>query len=135
MSTITVQLNKAEVTDGQGIGEGDLELRIQVTEGTHTIVWPSASNSVKVDNGGAPTLISQPVASYTVSSGTLSKTFDIAVTEVDGGVYGKDDYGVGKITIAMTPSMGDTYKSAIISLKRPTMNYDGKVKVTLKAFS
>lgn len=135
MSKITVQLNKVEVTDGQGIVEGDLELRIQVTEGSNTVVWPSANGSQKVDNGGAQSLITLPVASYNVTSGTLTKSFDISVTEVDGGVYGKDDLGTGKVTIAMTPSMGDTYKSAFISLKRPTMNFNGKVKVTLKAYS
>lgn len=135
MSTINVQLNKAEVVDGQGIVEGNLELRIQVTEGSHTIVWPSASGNQKVDNGGAPCLINDFVSSYNVASGTLTKTFDIAVTDVDGGVYGKDDFGVGKITIEMKPSMADTYKSTIIKLKRPDMNFNGKVKVTLKAFS
>jgi hypothetical protein len=38
MANIRVDLESVQVTEGQGIGEGDFELRIQVQEGTNNMV-------------------------------------------------------------------------------------------------
>ena len=70
---------------------------------------------------------------YTVASGTLSKKFTIDVTEVDKGTLGQDDQGQSTLTFDLTPTMTPSTKSAIISLKRPDMSYQGKVKVNLTA--
>ena len=53
MARIRVDLESVQVTEGQGISEGDFELRIQVREGSNNIVWPSLNGSTKVDKGGA----------------------------------------------------------------------------------
>ena len=133
MSNIRVDLESVQVTDGQGVGEGDFELRLQVQEGSNQVVWPSLNSSAKVDNKGAPYTINRAVATYPVDSGTLSKRFTIDATEVDKGTLGQDDYGQGTISFDLTPDMGPATKSVTISLKRPNMKVEGKVKVVMSA--
>lgn len=133
MSRIRVDLESVQVIEGQGVGEGDFEIRIRVNEGDHDVIWPSLNSSTKVDKGGPPQSIDLPVATYTVTSGTLSKRFVIDVTEVDKGTLGQDDQGQGSVTFDLTPDMAPSTKFATISLKRPNMSYDGKVKVTMSA--
>ena len=133
MAKIRVDLESVQVTEGQGVGEGDFELRIQVAEGGNILIWPSLNGSTKVDKGGAAQSINKAVATYPVTSGTLSKKFTIDVTEVDKGTLGQDDQGQSTLTFDLTPTMVPSTKSATISLKRPTMSYQGKVKVTMTA--
>jgi hypothetical protein len=133
MSNIRVDLDSVEVTDGQGGIEGDFELRLEVKEGNHHVIWPAGVTWAKVDKNGPPHPIGQKVAIYDVSSGTLSKRFNVTATEVDGGTLGGDDYGSGVITFDLTPNMAPSVKSTTISLKRPNMKYEGKVKVTMAA--
>ena len=129
---IRLTLDKVAVTEGQGASEGDFELRIQAIEGTHNIVWPNASDWIKVDNGGAATSIDRTIAVYTLS-GSLTKIVNLYVTEVDGGFNGGDDKGSGSISITMSPGMTPVVKYAYISLKRPDGKYKGQVKVYIKA--
>ena len=133
MSKIRVDLESVQVTEGQGIGEGDFELRVQVAEGSNILIWPSLNGSTSVDKGGAAQSINKAIATYTVTSGTLSKKYTIDVTEKDKGTLGQDDQGQGTLTFDLTPNMAPSTKSATISLKRPNMSYEGKVKVTLTA--
>ncbi len=133
MSRIRVDLESVQVTEGQGIGEGDFELRIQVQEGGNLIVWPSLNGSTKVDKGGSAQSINREVATYTVTSGTLSKRFTIDVTEVDKGTLGQDDQGQSTLTFDLEPTMAPSVKTATIGLKRPNMNVNGTVKVTMTA--
>lgn len=133
MATIRVNLDSVQVTEGQGVGEGDFELRVQAGDGAKTTIWPSLNGYTKVDNNGPAQTIDKEINHYSVTSGTVTKTFNIDVTEVDGGTLGKDDTGHGSITFDLTPTMGSTSKSVTVSLKRPNMSYLGKVKVTLKA--
>ena len=132
MSRIRVDLESVQVTEGQGIGEGDFELRIQVQEGGNHIVWPSLNGSTKVDKGGAAQSINREVATYTVTS-ALSKRFTIDVTEVDKGTLGQDDQGQSTLTFDLDPTMAPSVKTANIGLKRPNMNVNGTVKVTMTA--
>jgi hypothetical protein len=130
---ICVSALKVEVIEGQGIGEGDFEIRLNVSEGNHSMTWPSFDGSEKVDNGGAPKSIENgQVAYYTVNSGTLSKMFTINVTEVDSG-FNADDTGLGYITFSLTPNMAATTKYADIKLNRKNASEKGKVRVTLQA--
>ena len=133
MANIRVDLESVQVIEGQGAGEGDFEVRIQVAEGSHVLIWPSLNGSTRVDNGGAAQSINRPVATYAVTSGTLTKKFTIDVTEVDKGTLGQDDQGQSTLTFDLTPTMAPSTKSATISLKRPNMSYQGKAKVTLTA--
>ena len=133
MSNINVDLESVQCVDGQGVGEGDFELRVQVQEGSHQLVWPSLNSSAKIDNNGAPYTVNRRVATYPVNSGTLSKRFTIDLTEVDKGTLGQDDYGQSTISFDLTPNMAPSTTSTTISLKRPNLKYEGKVKVTMTA--
>ena len=84
MSKFRVDLDKVEVIDGQGIGEGDFELQVTVMEGSHNVIWPSPSSWVQVDKNGAPKSINRTLATYEVTTGTLSKRVTVNVKEVDG---------------------------------------------------
>lgn len=132
MSDIRVDLESVKVIEGQGIGEGDFELRVSVKEGPNERTWPSSNGWVKVDKGVLHN-IGETVATYNVSTGTLTKLFDVDVTEVDGGTLGQDDQGSGSVSIAMTPGMSPVSKTVTIPLHRPKMNFNGKVNVTLSA--
>jgi hypothetical protein len=130
---ICVSALEVKVLEGQGIGEGDLEIRLNVSEGNHSMIWPSFSGSEKIDNGGSPTSIENgEVGYYPVSTGTLSKMFTINVTEADTG-FNADDTGLGYITFSLTPNMPATTKYADINLNRKNAKEKGKVRVTLKA--
>lgn len=131
MSDIHVDLESVQVVEGQGISEGDFELRVQVKEGAHNLVWPSLNGSVKVDKDGPPMTSGQRIATYPVSTGKLSKRYDIELTEEDGGLNGKNDIGEGAVTIDLTPDMAPAVASTTIPLKRPNGKFQGKVKVTL----
>ena len=133
MSRIRLDLESVQVTEGQGVSEGDFELRISVQEGDHNIVWPTLNGSTRVDNGGPAVTINRAVATYTVTSGTLTKRFTIDVTEVDKGLNGQDDTGQGTVSFDLTPNMAPSTKYVTISLKRPSGGYQGKVKVTMSA--
>jgi hypothetical protein len=133
MANIRVNLESVSVTDGQGISEGDFELRVQVQEGNNNVVWPGLNTWAKVDKGGAAKTINETVGTYTVSSGTLSKRYLLAVGEEDGGVNGKDDEGQDTLTFDLTPTMAPSTKSATIKLKRPNGKEQGTVKVTMTA--
>ena len=133
MSDIGGDVESVQVVDGQGAGEGDFELRVQVQEGSRQVVWPSLNSYAKIDTNGPPYTINRRVAVYSVNTATLSKRFTIDVTEVDGGTLGKDDIGQSTVTFDLKPGMAPEAKSVTIPLKRPNMKYDGKVKVTLSA--
>lgn len=134
MAKIRVDLESVQVIDGQGVGEGDFELRIQVQEGPHHVVWPALNSSAKVDKGGDPFTINRKVATYTVNGGTLSKRFTVDVTEVDKGTLGQDDYGQATFNFDLTSDMAPITKNATINLKRPNMKKrNGKVKVVMSA--
>ena len=134
MSKIHVDLDSVKVLDGQGIGEGNFELNIKVQEGKNVVHWPDPYPEYsKVDQGGAVKAIGKQVATYTVDSGTLSKKYTVSVVEVDKGTLGQDDTGVGWISFDLTPTMKPSTKSATINLKRPNMNENGKVQVTMTA--
>lgn len=133
MSNIRVDLESVQVVEGQGVLEKDFELRVQVQEGAHNVVWPSANGWVKVDKDGPATTINEAIAVYPVATGKLSKRFDVDLIEIDGGTLGANDVGQGAVTIEMTPDMAPAVVSTTIPLKRPNMKYEGKVKVTLAA--
>ena len=64
MSKIRVDLESVQVTEGEGIGEGDFELRIQVQEGTNHMVWPSHVSptiiAIPASKGRGQTLVCLP---------------------------------------------------------------------------
>lgn len=134
MSRIRVSATEVKVLEGQGIGEGDFELSLNVIEGAHSWNWPSFGGSVKVDNGGAPMSLGNGIiAYYTVSAGTLSKKFKVNVRE-DDTKLNADDIGSGDVDFIFEPNMRATNKSVDIELNRTfTGGEKGKVRVTLTA--
>src|SRR3954471_19922852 len=97
---IRLSIVSVKATDGQSsIGEGDFEMRVQATEGSHIAVWPDPLGWRKVDVGGPACPIDKDIAIYTIASGSLTKTISVDVTEVDGGFNGGDDTGSGTTTI------------------------------------
>lgn len=132
MSKVRVDLKNLKIIEGQGVGEGDFELRVTVKEGSNQCTWPSANGSVHVEKDVVHN-IGETVATYSIASGTLTKLFTVDVTEVDKGTLGQDDQGGGSITLAMTPEMAPLSKTVTIPLKRPDMSFLGKVNVTLSA--
>ncbi|HEY3457011.1 MAG TPA: hypothetical protein VGK64_20700 [Bryobacteraceae bacterium] len=133
MSDIRVDLDSVQVVEGQGLSEDDFELRVQVQEGSHNLVWPSLNGWIKLDKNGPPMSVNQEIAVYPVSTGKLSKRYNIELTEVDGGLNGQNDIGEGAVTIDLTPDMAPAVVSTTIPLKRPNGKFQGKVKVTLAA--
>lgn len=133
MARVRVDLESVQVTESQGAGEGNFELRISVQEGSHGVVWPSLNGSCPVDNNGPAVTINRAVATYDVDSSVLSKRFTIDVTEVDKGLNGLDDTGHGSVEFGLTAAMGIVSHEVDIRLKRPRGDYHGKVKVTLTA--
>ncbi|MBA3947422.1 MAG: hypothetical protein H0X37_23045 [Herpetosiphonaceae bacterium] len=137
MSTIRVDLKSVQVVEGQGIGEGNMELNVKVQEGNNRVDWPDPYPAYQtVDQGGAinTTNLPQTVGTYKVASGTLSKLFSISVVEVDKGTLGQDDPGSGDLTFELTPNMAAQTKYATINLKGPNKAKPlGKVKVGLVA--
>jgi hypothetical protein len=131
MSRIRVSATKLEVRDGQGIGEGNFEIILKVSEGNNSM---ESSSIEKLDNGGTPQFIENgEIGYYTVTSGTLSKRFTIKLTELDSG-WNENDYGYGSITFSLTPNMKATTKYIDISLKGTNnKNEKGVVRVTLEA--
>jgi hypothetical protein len=133
MSRICVSASSIQVLEGQGIGEGDFEIRLNVNDGNHSLNWPSFEGYEKVDNGGAIKGIENgEIAYYTITSGTLSKMFQVKVTEVDSGLNA-DDIGLSNITFDLKPNMTAMTKHADIQLNRINSKEKGKVRVTLKA--
>jgi len=134
MANIRVVLDHVKVLKGQGIGEGNLEINIKVQEGSNIVHWPAPYPEFSVvDQGGGVKSIGKTVATYAVTSGTLSKKFTISVKEIDKGLLGQDDSGVGWVTFDLTPTMGVVTTPAIINLKRPNMSVLGQVQVMLIA--
>ena len=130
---IRLTLDKVSVVEGQGVSEGDFELRIQAVEGSHNVVWPSLNGWTRVDKDGTPFSIDEDIATYTISSDSLTKSINLNATEVDGGFNGGDDTGSGSVTITMKPGMAPVTKSATITLDKPNGSKNGKIKVTVKA--
>jgi hypothetical protein len=130
-STYSVGLKSVRANELQNVGEGHFEVRVKVQEGNTTKFWPSASSFANIDRNGTFD-IDFEINTYTVSSGTITKIFEITVREDDrGGFNGKDDIGHGTIPFVMEPNLGSVYEETEIPLLRPDGNFQGSVIVGL----
>ena len=127
MSKIRVSLESVKVLHGQGVGEGDLELRVWMTEaGKPAVYWPGPEDTKLVDKGGAPVFPNRTIGTYDVASGTLTKRFTVNVIEVDK--LGEDDSDGTTVTVSMTPSMAPkSYPHTFV------LRNGGQVQATLVA--
>jgi hypothetical protein len=137
MSNVRVDLAETAVTDGQGGGEGNFELRIRVLEaiplqGNLTkVIWPSNNTTAEVNNNGDVRRINREVETYNISS-KVTKNFLILVDEEDTGTLGQDEFGQASLAFELTPGMCRTTRSAFITLRNNGGN-EGQVRVTLTA--
>jgi hypothetical protein len=140
MSNVRVTLDCVQVTDGQGVGEGNLELRIQVLESIPLqgslakVIWPSLNTTEEVNNNGTIRRINQVVDTYPIGSTGVTKNFRILVDEEDTGTLGQDEFGQALVAFELTPDMCRTTRSALITLRNNGGN-EGQVRVTLAAQS
>jgi hypothetical protein len=140
MSNVRVTLDSVEVTDGQGVGEGNFDLRIQVLEsiplqGNLTkVIWPSLNTTEEVNNNGTIRPINQVVDTYPIGSRKVTKNFLILVEEEDTGTLGQDEFGQASLAFELTPNMCRTTRPALITLRNNGGN-EGQVRVTLAAQS
>jgi hypothetical protein len=139
MSNVCVTLDSVQVTDGQGAGEGNFELRIQVLEaiplqGNLTkLIWPSLNDTEEINNNGDVRTINREVDTYKILS-RVTKNFRILVDEEDTGTLGQDEFGQASVAFELTPGMCRTTRPALITLRNNGGN-EGQVRVTLAAQS
>jgi hypothetical protein len=135
---VRVSLDSVQVTNGQGVGEGDLELRIQVLEAVpltgHVtrVIWPSINTTRKVNNNGAVTSIGSVVGTYTFSASRITKSFVVQVTEEDTGTLGGDEFGQSSVVFDLFPGMSPNTERVLINLNNRGNN-EGQVLVSLSA--
>ena len=132
---IDMTMFKVRVTQGQGIAEGKLELRITGIADGSTEVWPSSTGYDQLKDGGPWETIDEHISTITLTQGsvrTVSVTAD--VLEIDGGLLGADDYGSATSTIEIACGMLPATETVTVDLFRENMgSYKGKVQVQFKA--
>ncbi|HEY8206533.1 MAG TPA: thrombospondin type 3 repeat-containing protein, partial [Myxococcaceae bacterium] len=136
----TVQLEKARVTDGQGLGEGQLELNIQgrtVTgNGTDYAFYPSANGTDQFDPGGPWTLMNEQITSIemNVSDPPLAVPVYVDLEEDDSWFNGADDTGSGSTSLTIDCGAAPVSSTLTMNLHRDAMaNDDGTVQVVVEA--
>jgi len=134
MNKIKTKLATVQVSKGQGVGEGDFELRLEEKDDSHSIIWPAPNSSAKTNNNGPAFTFDEEVATYTVN-GPVTKQYTILATEVDRGLNGLDDYGTGAGNIDLTPNMSSTTKWAVIDLSRHRGGDNGQIKIGFDGIS
>jgi hypothetical protein len=84
--------------------------------------------------GGAKSVIEKLIEPVTVDPGEiLSKSVNIEVVEVDGGLNGKDDTGSATITFDLEAGVAAKTKSTEVLLYRPNGAQKGEVRVYIRA--
>lgn len=128
-----VEIYKIEVTDGQGVSEGKLEVEVVETldlVGSNPVGdWPAAGNYVKLSDGDKSTP-AWPYYLATVPAGTaVSLPLNVKIIEHDSGFNGPDDIGDVDTEIEFTCS-GMNHKDFSNTV---SLGSRGKVKVTTRA--
>jgi hypothetical protein len=133
--TFDISMHQARVTEGQGIGEGKLELRITGHANGDTSVWPSSTGSDQMKDGGPFETIDKQITTVTLPVGTVQTiSVDADVLELDSGTLGNDDFGTAGGTMTLECGTGPLYKTLTVSLFRENLGgFLGKVRVKFKA--
>lgn len=117
-------LESVKVTNGEGIGEGAFELRIEVLEVGQSneliskAIWPGDRSTKQVKKDGTPMPINRPIGTYPAGpeGWNVWKTFVIKVTEEDTGTLGQDEFGSGQVRFDFSEAVCKTTESAKIPL-------------------
>lgn len=133
MSKIQTKLASVKVTKGEGVGEGDFELQLEVNGDGGSVTWPAPGSTAKVDNSDRPLPIDEVINTYTVNA-PVTKQYKIHAREVDSGFNGGDDEGDGYISFDLNPTMQPATKSTKIDIKGHRMGKPhGQIEVTMTA--
>lgn len=138
-SNVKVTLDCIRVSDGQGVGEGNFEMRVQILESLFgagflsKTIWPSLNGTTSVNNNGTTLTINREVDTYSVNS-VLWKTFLIIATEEDTGTLGQDEVGQASLAFDLREGMSKYSKNAVINLNNRGRN-EGQVVITMSAMA
>ena len=125
-----VGMENVKVTDGQGIGEGKLELRITGHADTDEATWPSSAGSVQVSEGDTMP-INMPITTIEIPEGeTRTVSIQADVLEIDTGLAGSDDFGTASGTMELSCDNLPQNKPLTVTINGSN---DGEVKVKFEA--
>lgn len=135
MARYKVMLESVTVKEGQGFGEGALELRVgavlMAQEQELGVAWPSNHSYEKV-GVNATFNINRAVGEFSLN-GTRTFAVNVEVEENDTGIN-RDDHGTGSVVFQFDPAMQSTSKSISIPLYRYSSSKAlGLVSVKLRA--
>lgn len=133
--TYRLALTGVRAIDGQGVFEGDMEVRVTATQGAGSVIAPGPSTyfSLNPDPQAPWNGLNYEINRVSVS-GSRTVTVDIDVLELDSGTLGADDYGSKSVSLTLTCGDSAQVVTPDISLFRDNMgSYDGKVEVRVRA--
>lgn len=124
--------------DGQGVFEGNLEVRITATANSDSAVLPGPTispYSLNPDPQAAWHALDAEITTVSVAVGSKkSVVVDLSVKEEDSGTLGADDYGSREPTFLLSCDGVGHVLTPDVSLFREEMgNYNGVVEVRLRA--
>ena len=129
-----VSLYQAKVTQGQGITEGDLELKFKGEADNGGVI--SATGTYTMPVGAAYRLIGEHLKTVSVTNTTKTIQVWTEVTEVDnGGLNGTNDVGEGSGSMILDCNGSNVSKELTVDLYKNngTGGQNGQVKVKILA--
>ncbi len=140
MARFEIKLLDICVVHGQGVSEGAFEMQVKAVlhPGDKAIEWPDLSGDPlayrKVPASGAVVAIDRVIDVVSVAHNeTKTVTVDLRLTEVDGGLNGKNDFANYSVDFDLTESSGTVTVGPVATLWRPTGATQGRVKVRVTA--
>lgn len=133
-----VKVTGVRATDGQGVFEGNLEVRLTATAASDSAVLPGPTlspYSLNPDPDAPWQALDADITTVAVAVGsTKSVPVDVSVLEEDSGTLGKDDYGSRTATFSLACDGTARVLTPDVSLYREEMgSYNGIVEVRLRA--
>lgn len=127
---IKISIISVKVTDGQGVGEGKLELRITGFADDEQGTWPSSQGTQQVKDG-QQLAVNKEIGVFTLKEDeTRIFSLQTEVLEVDSGFAGADDTGFDTATMEVSCDTVPMEKRVTIDIIGQN---DGQVQVTYKA--
>lgn len=134
-----VELNRARVTDGQGVAEGKLELEIRGEAvspvGADMATYPYPGGYDQMTAGGGWTILNTEITRFTLDVGDVYVVpVDVTVTDHDSGTLGADDQNSG--STSLTCSCGSPPQTDVLRITMfggALFEDDGTVEVEVEA--
>lgn len=122
-----VSLNRAKVTEDQGLLEGKLEVQIIGNANNDQAVYPRSGDYDKLKEG-TTVMLEKEITRVTLPDDGTTTTLDVDLTVSEDDALDADDYGSGTVTVLMKCGAPPYYASKTISLGNT-----GKVWVEVEA--